>query len=405
LGLANQHAGNVGQAARAFELAVAAAEQAGVPPAELTLLCNLAEVRFVQGRLDDALEICDRANRLLEEGMPRTGRPASQRATPPGAGFVCRVQARIAYERGKLDAAAAHAQDGVALLRQANVTLGLETLLGLLARIEQARGDPGAADSALAQAAQIARGNDIPRLISQSAATEARVWLARGELDAATRWAEAYDEGEEPEYLREYEELTAAWIVLAAGRPGAALALVDWLLPDAQAAGRWGPAIEILTVRALALSARGEPEPALASLSQALERARRQGSVRPFREGGAQANALLAQLARRSDAAPAARYARELLAALQVRPALSRERAPASSPQPFVEPLTPRELDVLALLGLGLTNAEIGERLVISLPTVKSHTRNLYSKLGVHSRREAVARARELGLLGRSDLG
>jgi LuxR family maltose regulon positive regulatory protein len=71
----------------------------------------------------------------------------------------------------------------------------------------------------------------------------------------------------------------------------------------------------------------------------------------------------------------------------------------ADPPYSIVEPLTPRELDVLSLLAEGLTQPEIAERLFISKSTVKTHTRNLYGKLEVHSRREVVAAAKQLGLL------
>jgi LuxR family maltose regulon positive regulatory protein len=89
-------------------------------------------------------------------------------------------------------------------------------------------------------------------------------------------------------------------------------------------------------------------------------------------------------------------YVRRLLAALEPPSPATVDEAP---PQPLVEPLTGRELEVLALLAEGLTNREIARRLVISLPTVKSHTRNIYGKLGVHSRRQAVTRARTLDIL------
>ena len=112
---------------------------------------------------------------------------------------------------------------------------------------------------------------------------------------------------------------------------------------------------------------------------------------------GAPAARLLAQFCRaRSDDAEIS-YARRLLVACRQQNAVAR---PDVKPPPqLIETLTERELDVLQLIAEGLTNPEIAKRLFVSLPTVKSHTRNLYGKLGVHSRKQAVAQARALGLL------
>jgi LuxR family maltose regulon positive regulatory protein len=391
LGLASLRAGNVAEAGQAFELAITAAQQTGVPIAALPLLCNLAEVRYVQGQLRHALECCDRADELAADQLSAdAGRPTW------GAGFVLSMRARIAYERGDLDAAQSCARQAIELLRQSRVTLGQETLLGLLARIEQARGEPKAANAALEQALQIARGNDVQRLVSLALASQAHVRLAQGALRTAARWADAYARNESTEYLREFEDLALAQVRLVQGQPDVALAVLARLLPPAEAAGRWGTAIEALALRALALHATGQSGQAPTPLRRALEQGEPEGYVRPFVEGGARMHVLLLQASRQPNPAPIARYIEGLLATFGAPPTLS---PAASQRQTLIEPLTARELDVLDLLAQGLTNAEIGQRLVISLPTVKSHTRNLYGKLGVHSRRAAVAHARELGLL------
>jgi LuxR family maltose regulon positive regulatory protein len=396
LGLACLRAGDVAEASRAFEQAIEAAQQARVPIAAVPFAYNLAEVRFLQGQLHQALVCCDRA-----DGLARDASSARIVQASWSAGLAHAMRARVAYERGQLDDAAAHAQQAVDGLRQSHITLGQETLYGLLARIEQTRGRDEAADVALERARQIAAGNDVPRLIELTAATRARVRLAQGAVSAAARWADEYAQIPAPEYLREFADLTLARIALARGQTSSALAILDRLLAQAQGAGRWGPAIEALALRALALQAAGKENPAQSSLSQALVRAGHEGHVRPFAEGGAPMVRLLAQVADHLEPGAAASYARTLLAAIE--PRQSQPPAPEPSTalsQPLlIEPLTARETDVLRLLAQGLTNAEIGRQLVISLPTVKSHTRNLYGKLGVHDRRAAVRRARNLGLL------
>ncbi|MFL7808532.1 MAG: LuxR C-terminal-related transcriptional regulator, partial [Anaerolineae bacterium] len=145
----------------------------------------------------------------------------------------------------------------------------------------------------------------------------------------------------------------------------------------------------------LAQRALGEMGAAMADLARALDLAESEGYVRTFVDMGEPMAALLRQAATRG-VAPA--YIGSLLAAFgeELPP------GPASrvtQTQPLLEPLTERELEVLELLAAGLSNAEIGQRLYISLPTVKSHTRNIYGKLDVHSRDQAVIHARALGIL------
>jgi LuxR family maltose regulon positive regulatory protein len=147
----------------------------------------------------------------------------------------------------------------------------------------------------------------------------------------------------------------------------------------------------------MAFQARGNPDEALVKLEQALILAEPGCFVRIFLdEGPPMARLLYAVLSR--EIAPD--YVRLLLAAF---PAEERGQTepPISQAQEsdLIEPLSERELEVLQLIAQGLTNREIGDRLFLSLNTVKAHTRNIYGKLGVHSRMQAVSRARELDLL------
>jgi LuxR family maltose regulon positive regulatory protein len=130
---------------------------------------------------------------------------------------------------------------------------------------------------------------------------------------------------------------------------------------------------------------------ALDALGQSLTLAEPEGYVRLYLDAGEPMRSLLKQAVGRGIAP---QYVSRLLAAFGP----SRE-AVSKAPQPLIEPLTDRELEVLCLLAEDLSNHEIGRRLFISLPTVKSHTRNIYGKLGVQNREEAVARAQALGIL------
>jgi LuxR family maltose regulon positive regulatory protein len=200
-------------------------------------------------------------------------------------------------------------------------------------------------------------------------------------------------------YLREFEHVTLARVLLAwsRGERGGrslpdAVGLLERLLAAAEAGGRMGSALEILVLLALAHRARGDARAARAALERALELAEPEGYVRVFADEGAPIAALLEESAAQGGARD---YARRLLAALgQAKP-----RPPAGPA--LVEPLSERELDVLRLLASELDGPDIARELVVSLNTLRTHTKNIYAKLGVNSRRAAVRRAEELDLLAR----
>ena len=151
-----------------------------------------------------------------------------------------------------------------------------------------------------------------------------------------------------------------------------------------------GSVIEILVLQALAHQAQGDSPPALVSMERALTLAEPEGYVRMFVDEGSPMAALLREAAKHSTAP---NYVSQLRAAFG--------KAKGSSPvtQSLIDPLSKRELAVLRLLGTELNGPEISRELVVSLNTVRTHTKSIYSKLGVNSRRAAVRRAEELDLL------
>jgi LuxR family maltose regulon positive regulatory protein len=153
-----------------------------------------------------------------------------------------------------------------------------------------------------------------------------------------------------------------------------------------------GYVIEILALQALALQRQGDILPAVTALERALSLAKPEGYVRIFVDEGEPMAELLRHAAYRGIAPT---YVAKLLAAFE----LEGLAVSPSNLQPLIEPLSERELEVLRLLTTHLSSTEIADELVISVNTVRSHIKSIYSKLNVHSRMDAVQRARELELL------
>ncbi len=187
--------------------------------------------------------------------------------------------------------------------------------------------------------------------------------------------------------------MTLARALLATGSLEEATELLGRLCLAAEAGHRTGNLIEILVLQALASAQRRDVPAALTTLERALTLAQPEGYVRTFVDEGPPMAALLDAAAKRGIARD---YVTRLLAAFGT----SGVRTPVR--QGLVDPLSERELDVLRLLGSELTGPEIARELVVSLNTVRTHTKAIYAKLGVNTRRAAVRRAAELDLLARA---
>ena len=271
--------------------------------------------------------------------------------------------------------------------------------------IRQATGDPAGALEAIGEAGRAAPGP--AGLLNPVPAQWARLVLAQGDLAAAKRWAQEAGLGadDEPDYPREPGHLVLARVLLAEDRPGQALALLDRLHAAAVSQRRTGSVIEAGALRALALAAHGEQAAAVAALAAALTLACPQGYVRVFADEGPPMAALLGRLivAHRSghaaDRVPVGCLAR-LRRAFDAQHAV-RDPGPGigAAVSGIVEPLTARELEVLSMLAAGSSNRAIARQLVVTLDTVKKHVTHILGKLRAANRTEAVARARELGLI------
>jgi LuxR family maltose regulon positive regulatory protein len=316
----------------------------------------------------------------------------------------------LCYEQNDLPAALQHLQRSTDLGEFAGLPQNPYRWRVAMARLRQAQGDREGALLLLQEAEHLYVGDFSPN-VRPVAAFTARVWVAQGQMDEALGWARAQGLSAQDElsYLREFEHITLARVLLARAqgeRAGPSLAqavgLLARLLPAAEQGGRTGSAMEILIVQALAHHLQGDSRAALAALERALTLAEPEGYVRLFVDEGPPMAALLEAAAARG-IVPA--YAHRLLAAFGREagglPARQAPSAPlhATPAEPWREPLSDRELDVLRLLGTELSGPEIARTLVVSLNTVRTHTKHIYDKLGVNSRRAAVHRAAELHLL------
>ena len=263
------------------------------------------------------------------------------------------------------------------------------------------------AHARLDEAARLQERLHIPNP-SPVAARKARVWVAQGKPDEALRWARerGLSVHDELSYFREFEHVTLARVLIARYKYEQAeesireaMELLTRLLSAAEAGGRTGSVIDILALQALAHHTQGNLAAALEPLHQALTLAEPEGYVRVFISEGTPMAHLLSEAAAHGMMPD---YVGRLLAAFRVEEQqgeVTSNSSPGPNSQLLIEPLSERELEILRLIAQGLSNREIGKRLFRALTTIKGHNRNIFGKLGVKNRTEAVARARELGLL------
>ncbi|MGZ9222839.1 MAG: LuxR C-terminal-related transcriptional regulator, partial [Anaerolineales bacterium] len=240
--------------------------------------------------------------------------------------------------------------------------------------------------------------NPVPD-IQPIAALKARVYVKQGRLARALDWAreQGLSVDDELSYLQEFEHMTLARVLIADRSFVEALTLLERLLKAAEEGGRMRNAIEILVLQSLAQQANGDLPMALTSLARALTLAEPEGYLRIFVDEGPPMAKLLSEAAAHKILPD---YVARLLDACRSEKTEDKPiLPPAPSAQPLIGPLSGRELEVLRLVAQGLSNGEIGKRLFLAVNTVKGHNLRIFAKLQANSRTEAVARARELGLL------
>jgi LuxR family maltose regulon positive regulatory protein len=389
LGDASWTEGNLAQAQRAYADAVSISQAAGNIHMVIMTSSNLAEVLLEQGQLQ-------KATGIFSGALQAAALPGGQ--ISPLVDSIYAGLSKICYECNRLDDAAKYAQQCIESSQRWGSFESLAIGYTMLASVEQAQCSSDKARTAIRAAEQLI--HEVPLSPWRSAwlkAALARLWISQGDLERAAILLEKSGipvDGllQDGKITRQQEPLVLVLLRLHLARCDydAALTLSKWLVEKFAKTNRVGRVIEVLVLQALAFQGKKDVDQALAVLRKAFSLAQPEGYIRTFLDEGEPMAKLLFQA--KSHLAGTG-FAAELLSAFG---SGSGTDIPLASH--LIEPLTLRELEVLKLIEAGNSNQEIAARLVISLPTVKRHISNIYTKLGASSRTQAIARGKELNL-------
>jgi len=354
----------------------------------------LTDIEVMQGRLQDAAPV-------YQEVLQQAGsRPLWQV-----------VEAHIALgslflEWNQLDDAAQHLRQAIALGKETLREIYLAPGYIILAEVMQARGEYEQAQEFLARAIEMAQKLGHDRALRWAMAGQARMALAQEDWSAIEQWIStaSITLADEPSYEREVEYLMLARVGITQQRSSEVLPLLEHMLGKDEEAERVHNVIAILVLQAKAYAQAKRITEAIKTLERAVTLAEPAGYVRVFVNEGLSLQALLTKMLSTKENAPQAGYIKQLLTAFPESLSVQRTEKVATKPittsvEVLLEPLSGREQEVLELLAAGMANQKIAERLVVTVGTVKTHIKSIYGKLGVHSRTQAIVRARELGLL------
>jgi LuxR family maltose regulon positive regulatory protein len=398
LGCSYWASGDLEAAHQTFTDCMASLKMGGNILFSISATIGLANIRVAQGRLHEAVSAYEQSLQLvMEHGGP----------VQPVTSDMYLGLSVLHHEQGDLEAATQHLLRSKKLGEQAALPDWQYRYCLAQARIKEAQGDLDSALELLHEAERLYFRTPLPN-VRPVAALKTRVWIAQGRLTEALAWARerGLSVDDDLSYLREFEHVTLARVLIAKYKRDRAnrsileaMGLLERLLKAAEEGGRMGSVIEILVLQALAHEAQGNIPLALVPLERALALAEPEGYIRIFVDEGIPMAQLLSATAAHGIMPD---YIGKLLAVIEAEEYKREDRSylpPAPPAQPLIEPLSQRELEVLQLIAQGLSNREISERLFLALSTVKGHNRIIFGKLQVQRRTEAVARARELGLV------
>lgn len=384
VGMAAWAAGDPVAAVDTFTEAVDSLRAAGMVADELGATVVLADMWRSRGRPTEA-------RRLLEHALMSS---SGLGVVLPTAGDLHVALAGVLCEQGELDGAGEHLEIARQVGEVGSLPENRHRWYVAMAGLLQALGDLDGAVGMLDEAETSYLPGFVPDL-SPIASMRARVWVQQNRHDAARDWARerGVRAGDPMSYLAEHDHLTLARLLVAEGEAGASLALLDRIVEAATSAGREASLVEACMVRAVAHQAAGDADSALQDLAAAVGVGEPAGYCRLFLDEGPPMIDLLEALARKGEE-PVRASSDRLLASDRRQP----EPDAAPNRPDLPDPLSDRELEVLRLLGSELSGPEIASHLFVSVNTLRTHTKRIFTKLGVNTRRAAVARAAELGL-------
>ncbi|HEY6411552.1 MAG TPA: LuxR C-terminal-related transcriptional regulator, partial [Ktedonobacteraceae bacterium] len=373
LGFASFLQGDRAAARRAYTEAITISQAAGNIIIYIGATIGLGNVQEADNQLSLAADTYQRVLHLAGD-LP-----------PPPACEAHLGLARLCYEWNDLAATQQHGQQCVHLARQQENTDRYVAGEVMLARLKLAQGDVAGAVVLLAEADRSVRQQNVMHRLPEVAAAQVLTLLRQGSLSAAAHLAQTHA-----------LPLSQARVHLAQGDTSAGLAVLESWRGQMEAKGWQDERLKVMVFQAVALQAHGEQDKAVHVLCDAMALAESGGFIRFFVDEGRPMAHLLSQVAALGRMPE---YTGKVLAAFKAEE--HKRETPSARPfaQSLLEPLSPRELEVLQLMAQGLSNQEMSERLVLALDTVKGHNKKIFGKLHVQRRTEAVARARELGLL------
>ena len=374
LGVAYYFQGDRAAAGRAFTEAISISQVSGDIFTTILATTGLGQVQELENQLYLAAESYRRVLQLIGD------------YSPPNAAEVYLGLARIFYEWNDLDAAEQHGQQSLRLARQYDQVIDRFIISEVfLARLKLAQGDVDGAAAMLEQTEQSARQKSFILRLPEIAATQVPVLIRQGRVFAAAQLAQQYE-----------IPFSQSRVLLAQGDTSAALTVLEPLRQQMEAKGWQDERLKVMVLQAVALHVHDEKDKAMQVLADALTLAKPGGFIRIFVDEGVPMAQLLSEAAAYGMMSD---YVSKLLAAFEAEKQKSEDKPDLPSANLLIDPLSQRELKILQLIAQGLSNREIGKRLFLALDTIKGHNRKIFDKLQVQSRTEAIARARELGLL------
>lgn len=393
-GNAAQMSGDIPLSIRWLREAATRSRQNNDLSTQLMALALMAVGLRVQGKLHQAESVCQEALDAVNSQLGAGDWPL------PTLALIYHRMGLVKLEWYDVAGAEQALTRALHIAERSNYLSAVVNAYGGLSGLRCSQGNFSEAIELIEKGMQAIHGRESILYLALCQALRAEYWVRSGNLVAARRWAEEKNlsAGRIIDYTGESELSTLTRLWIAEGRADEADAIAGRLVDSSEASGQLGKTIAYLVLQAVARRGAGRLDLAVQSLERALILGEPEGFVRSFLDEGDQLVELLQRLVRQKS--KASLYALRLLSKL----------VPGSvvEPQPthsipsrthLIEPLTDRELAVLRQIAGGSSNQEIAERLVISMGTVKAHIYHITAKLGARSRTEAVARAREAGLL------